>query len=69
MEEEETAKPSGGGGGGGGEEGEEDVERQDTSVTVEEQDVERIVACLEDVHRLLAQPQHLIVSLMLYPSL
>ena len=50
---------------GGGEEGEEEMEHPESSLPVAEEDVDTIVACLEEIHRLFAQPQYLIVSFTL----
>ena len=55
-EEDATQKPT------SGEDGDEDMDHPESCLPVEEEDVDKIVACLEEIHRLFAQPQHLIVS-------
>ncbi|KAK7500315.1 hypothetical protein BaRGS_00008538, partial [Batillaria attramentaria] len=55
VDEEETPHKT-----GGEEDGEEDLAPPESSLPVEEEDVDKIVACLEEIHRLFAQPQHLI---------
>ena len=57
VEEEDTAQKA-----AGSEDRDEDMEHPETCFPVEEEDVDKIVACLEEIHRLFAYPQHLIVS-------
>lgn len=45
-----------------GEDGEE-IEQPESNLPLEEEDVDKIVACLEEIYRLLAHPQDLIVSI------
>ncbi|KAL8610324.1 hypothetical protein ACOMHN_041138 [Nucella lapillus] len=57
--EEEEGGGKGVGGGAGGEEG-EDMDQGESTLPVEEEDVDTIVACLDEIYHLLVLPHHLI---------